>query len=167
LPGVEPAFGYVLGWNYLMKYLIPTPNNNNLAGAVIQYWTRHIHIAVWMSEPFPNLTTKVLASLKPCPYQCSSSYLVNPHHDCIGFRHWTAFHECLHEVCTMEDIQVFTVTISIVLRSVLGFVNDFATRLAVGFSESSCESRCQNQCQVEFATKQEHCANDANGHGSA
>jgi len=47
---VDPAFGFALGWNYLVKYLIVTPNNINAAGAVIQYWTRHIHIVVWMGE---------------------------------------------------------------------------------------------------------------------
>ena len=59
---VEPAFSDALGWNYIMKYLIPTPNSNTTsAGAVIQYWTRHIHIAVWMGEFFPNLTTHLTA----------------------------------------------------------------------------------------------------------
>ncbi|KAH8106707.1 dicarbixylic amino acid permease [Cristinia sonorae] len=45
---VDPAFGFALGWNYLLKYLIVTPNNINAAGVVIQYWNKNIHIAVWM-----------------------------------------------------------------------------------------------------------------------
>ncbi|KAG9124730.1 hypothetical protein FRC07_010465 [Ceratobasidium sp. 392] len=46
----DPALGFALGWNYLMKYLIVTPNNINAAGVVIRYWDVHgkVHIAVWM-----------------------------------------------------------------------------------------------------------------------
>jgi len=55
---VDPAFGFALGWNYLMKYLIVTPNNINAAGAVIQYWTRHVHIAVWMGKLSRGLDKK-------------------------------------------------------------------------------------------------------------
>ncbi|EEB97380.1 hypothetical protein MPER_03312 [Moniliophthora perniciosa FA553] len=51
---VDPAMGFALGWNYLMKYLmstrqiIVTPNNINAAGVVVQYWNDSVHIAVWM-----------------------------------------------------------------------------------------------------------------------
>jgi len=47
---VDPAFGFALGWNYLLKYLIVTPNNINAAGAVVQYWTTKVHIAIWMGK---------------------------------------------------------------------------------------------------------------------
>ena len=68
--------GFALGWNYLMKYLIVTPNNINAAGKcmifhqprltggckylyvvrtkmrrtgiVINYWTERVPIGVWM-----------------------------------------------------------------------------------------------------------------------
>ncbi|PFH54397.1 hypothetical protein AMATHDRAFT_53372 [Amanita thiersii Skay4041] len=45
---VDPALGFALGWNYLLKYLIVTPNNINAAGVVVQYWTRSVHIGIWM-----------------------------------------------------------------------------------------------------------------------
>ena len=47
---VDPAVGFALGYNYLMKYLIATPNNVNAAGAVLQYWHggREVNIGVWM-----------------------------------------------------------------------------------------------------------------------
>ncbi|KAG5646639.1 hypothetical protein DXG03_002629 [Asterophora parasitica] len=61
---VDPALGFALGWNYLMKYLIVTPNNINAAGIVVQYWTRKVHVAIWMGG--------------------------NPKHDRIGFRYWKA-----------------------------------------------------------------------------
>ena len=32
---VEPAFGFALGWNYLMKHLIATANSANAVGPVI------------------------------------------------------------------------------------------------------------------------------------
>jgi amino acid transporter len=64
----DPALGFALGWNYLLKYVrfplislpylyaesltwlqwIVTPNNINAAGVVVQYWTTSVHIAVWM-----------------------------------------------------------------------------------------------------------------------
>ncbi|KAG6854320.1 hypothetical protein C0991_008215 [Blastosporella zonata] len=47
---VDPALGFALGWNYLIKYLIVTPNNINAAGVVVQYWTQKVHIAVWMAS---------------------------------------------------------------------------------------------------------------------
>ena len=47
---VDPAVGFALGYNYLLKYLIVTPNNINAAGAVLQYWHggREVNIGVWM-----------------------------------------------------------------------------------------------------------------------
>lgn len=47
---VDPAVGFALGYNYLMKYLVVTPNNVNAAGAVLQYWHggREVNIGVWM-----------------------------------------------------------------------------------------------------------------------
>ena len=44
----DPALGFALGWNYLMKYLIVTPNNINAAGAVVQYWTTRVPLEAWM-----------------------------------------------------------------------------------------------------------------------
>ncbi|KAG8910682.1 hypothetical protein FRC01_006197, partial [Tulasnella sp. 417] len=48
---VDPALGFALGWNYLFKYLIVTPNNLSAAGIVIRYWDKQakVHIAVWMT----------------------------------------------------------------------------------------------------------------------
>ncbi|CAL1704868.1 unnamed protein product [Somion occarium] len=104
---VDPAFGFALGWNYLMKYLIVTPNNINAAGVVIQYWTRHVHIAVWMVIFiafifFINLLgVRVFGELE---FWFSSIKVItlvgllimgividlggNPKHDRIGFRYW-------------------------------------------------------------------------------
>ena len=40
----EPDVGHKL------SQLIVTPNNINAAGVVVQYWTRSVHIAIWMGE---------------------------------------------------------------------------------------------------------------------
>ncbi|THG95064.1 hypothetical protein EW026_g6520 [Hermanssonia centrifuga] len=104
---VDPAFGFALGWNYLLKYLIVTPNNINAAGVVIQYWNDSIHIAVWMVIFiafifFVNLLgVRVFGELE---FWFSSIKVItliglilmgiiidlggNPGHDRIGFRYW-------------------------------------------------------------------------------
>ncbi|KAI0646950.1 dicarbixylic amino acid permease [Trametes meyenii] len=98
---VDPAFGFGLGWNYLMKYVIVTPNNVNAAGVVIQYWTRKVHIAVWMVFFINLLGVRVFGELE---FWFSSIKVItliglllmgiiidlggNPRHDRIGFRYW-------------------------------------------------------------------------------
>ncbi|KAI0046119.1 dicarbixylic amino acid permease [Auriscalpium vulgare] len=98
---VDPAFGFALGWNYLMKYLIVTPNNINAAGAVIQYWTTKINIAVWMVFSINLLGVRVFGELE---FWFSSIKVIaliglllmgliidlggNPHGDRYGFRYW-------------------------------------------------------------------------------
>ncbi|KAG8719791.1 hypothetical protein FRC08_001978 [Ceratobasidium sp. 394] len=105
----DPALGFALGWNYLMKYLIVTPNNINAAGVVIRYWDVHgkVHIAVWMVILialifFVNLLgVRVFGELE---FWLSSIKVIaliglilmgividlggNPRHDRIGFRYW-------------------------------------------------------------------------------
>ncbi|KAI0781042.1 dicarbixylic amino acid permease [Trametes elegans] len=98
---VDPAFGFALGWNYLMKYVVVTPNNVNAAGVVIQYWTQKVHIAVWMVFCVNMLGIRVFGELE---FWFSSIKVVtliglllmgiiidlggNPRHDRIGFRYW-------------------------------------------------------------------------------
>ncbi|KAF8344211.1 dicarboxylic amino acid permease [Cantharellus anzutake] len=106
---VDPALGFALGYNYLFKYLIVTPNNINAAGVVIRYWDTHlrVHIAVWMvifiSLVFlvNMLGVRVFGELE---FWLSSIKVItltglilfgiivdlggNPKHDRIGFRHW-------------------------------------------------------------------------------
>ncbi|KAH9946204.1 dicarbixylic amino acid permease [Epithele typhae] len=110
---VDPAFGFALGWNYVLKYLIVTPNNINAAGVVIQYWTQKVHIAIWMLVYLPELIgfsqvffvnllgVRVFGELE---FWFSSIKVVtliglllmgiiidlggNPKHDRLGFRYW-------------------------------------------------------------------------------
>ncbi|KAG8933953.1 hypothetical protein FRC02_010888 [Tulasnella sp. 418] len=106
---VDPALGFALGWNYLMKYLIVTPNNINAAGVVIRYWDTQakVHIAVWMTifialifivnllgvRVFGELefwlsSIKVLALIGLILMGIIVDLGGNPKHDRIGFRYW-------------------------------------------------------------------------------
>ncbi|KAF9464654.1 dicarbixylic amino acid permease [Collybia nuda] len=106
---VDPALGFALGWNYLLKYLIVTPNNINAAGVVVQYWTRSVHIAIWMAifitfifvvnllgvRVFGELefwfsSIKVLALIGLLLMGIIIDLGGNPQHDRIGFRYWKA-----------------------------------------------------------------------------
>ncbi|EEB96515.1 hypothetical protein MPER_04339 [Moniliophthora perniciosa FA553] len=99
--------GFALGWNYLMKYLIVTPNNINAAGVVIQYWTQSVHIAIWMVifiafifivnllgvRVFGELefwfsSIKVVALIGLILMGIIVDLGGNPKHDRIGFRYW-------------------------------------------------------------------------------
>ncbi|EJD46155.1 dicarboxylic amino acid permease [Auricularia subglabra TFB-10046 SS5] len=104
---VDPSLGFALGWNYLLKYLIVTPNNVNAAGVVIRYWTDKVHISIWMVIFiafifFINLLgVRVFGELE---FWFSSLKVItligllimgividlggNPKHDRIGFRYW-------------------------------------------------------------------------------
>ncbi|EIM89892.1 dicarbixylic amino acid permease [Stereum hirsutum FP-91666 SS1] len=100
---VDPAFGFAIGWNYLIvrRYLIVTPNNINAAGIVIQYWTRKVPLEVWMVAGVNLLGVRVFGEIE---FWFSSIKVVsliglllmgliidlggNPEHDRIGFRYW-------------------------------------------------------------------------------
>jgi len=106
---VDPALGFALGYNYLLKYLIVTPNNINAAGVVVQYWTQSVHIAIWMVIfilfvfVINLLGVRVFGELE---FWFSSLKVIsliglllmgiiidlggNPKHDRIGFRYWRA-----------------------------------------------------------------------------
>lgn len=106
---VDPALGFALGWNYLLKYLIVTPNNINAAGVVVQYWTQSVHIAIWMVIFIAFIFVVNLLGVRvfgELEFWFSSIKIValiglllmgiiidlggNPHHDRIGFRYWKA-----------------------------------------------------------------------------
>ncbi|KAG9048725.1 hypothetical protein FS837_012161 [Tulasnella sp. UAMH 9824] len=106
---VDPALGFALGWNYLFKYLIVTPNNLSAAGIVIRYWDTHakVHIAVWMTIfivlvflinllgirffgelEFWMSSIKVLALIGLILFGLICDLGGNPRHDRVGFRYW-------------------------------------------------------------------------------
>lgn len=106
---VDPALGFALGWNYLFKYLIVTPNNLSAAGIVIRYWDTQakVHIAVWMTIfillvflinllgirffgelEFWMSSIKVLALIGLILFGLICDLGGNPRHDRVGFRYW-------------------------------------------------------------------------------
>ncbi|GAA5913819.1 uncharacterized protein JCM6883_004006 [Sporobolomyces salmoneus] len=46
---VDPSMGFALGWNYLLKYLVVTPNNITAGAIVVQYWTDKVPVAAWIT----------------------------------------------------------------------------------------------------------------------
>lgn len=110
---VDPALGFAVGWNYLAKYLIVTPNNINAAGVVVQYWEkgREVHIGAWMIlfigfiflvnflgvRVFGELefwfsSIKVIALIGLLLFGIIIDLGGNPKRDRIGFRYWKAPH---------------------------------------------------------------------------
>ncbi|KAF9532935.1 dicarboxylic amino acid permease [Crepidotus variabilis] len=106
---VDPALGFALGYNYLMKYLVVTPNNINAAGVVVQYWTHKVHIAIWMVIFIAFIFTINLLGVRvfgELEFWFSSIKIIcliglllmgiiidlggNPKHDRLGFRYWKA-----------------------------------------------------------------------------
>jgi len=104
---VDPALGFALGWNYLLKYWIVTPNNLNAAGLVIRYWTQEVNTAIWMVifmacifvinmlgvRVFGELefwfsSIKVIALIGLMLMSIIIDLGGNPKHDRIGFRYW-------------------------------------------------------------------------------
>ncbi|KAF7363396.1 AA-permease domain-containing protein [Mycena sanguinolenta] len=106
---VDPALGFALGWNYLLKYLIVTPNNINAAGVVIFFWAggRKVPTEAWMVIFIVFIASVNLLGVRvfgEMEFWFSSIKVIsliglllmgiiidlggNPRHDRIGFRYW-------------------------------------------------------------------------------
>lgn len=46
---LDPAWGFAMGWNYALNWLIVMPLELTAAGLVINYWTTSVNIAVWIT----------------------------------------------------------------------------------------------------------------------
>jgi amino acid transporter len=46
---LDPAWGFAMGWNYALNWLIVMPLELTAAGFIINYWTTSIHLAVWIT----------------------------------------------------------------------------------------------------------------------
>jgi amino acid transporter len=46
---LDPAWGFAMGWNYALNWLIVMPLELTAAGLVINYWTNSVNIAVWIT----------------------------------------------------------------------------------------------------------------------
>ncbi|KAL0946953.1 hypothetical protein HGRIS_013110 [Hohenbuehelia grisea] len=156
---VDPALGFALGWNYLMKYLIVTPNNINAAGVVIQYWTRHVHIAIWMSIFIAFIFVVNLLGVRvfgELEFWFSSIKVValiglllmgiiidlggNPQHDRIGFRYWKApdgpMGHFLQNKVNNESLSIFLGFWSTLTNALFAFIGTELIGVTVGEAEN-------------------------------
>ncbi|KAF9246565.1 dicarboxylic amino acid permease [Melanogaster broomeanus] len=98
---VDPALGFALGWNYLMKYLVAPASNINAACIAMQYWTLLVPLEAWTvfllnllgvrvfgELEFWTSTLKVLSLLGFILLGIVVDLGGNPLHDRIGFRYW-------------------------------------------------------------------------------
>ncbi|KAJ7063255.1 dicarbixylic amino acid permease [Mycena amicta] len=106
---VDPALGFALGWNYLLKYLIVTPNNINAAGVVVSYWAggrkipsealmvificfialvNLLGVRVFGELEFWFSSIKVVSLIGLLLMGIIIDLGGNPNHDRIGFRYW-------------------------------------------------------------------------------
>ena len=46
---LDPAWGFAMGWNYTLNWLIVMPLELTAAGLVINYWSTSVNIAVWIT----------------------------------------------------------------------------------------------------------------------
>ncbi|CAF3847308.1 unnamed protein product, partial [Rotaria sordida] len=46
---LDPAWGFAMGWNYALNWLIVMPLEITAAGFVINYWTTSINVGVWIT----------------------------------------------------------------------------------------------------------------------
>ncbi|CAF3010196.1 unnamed protein product [Rotaria sp. Silwood2] len=46
---LDPAWGFAMGWNYALNWLIVMPLEITAAGLVINYWTTSVNIGVWVT----------------------------------------------------------------------------------------------------------------------
>ncbi|TFL00709.1 APC amino acid permease [Pterulicium gracile] len=46
---LDPSFGFAMGWNYVLQWVVTLPLEISVAASTILYWTTDVHIAVWMT----------------------------------------------------------------------------------------------------------------------
>ncbi|KAJ7685137.1 dicarbixylic amino acid permease [Mycena polygramma] len=143
---VDPALGFALGWNYLLKYLIVTPNNINAAGVVVQYWQggRNVPSEAWMVVLVNLLGVRVFGEME---FWFSSIKVVsliglllmgiiidlggNPKHDRIGFRYWKAPNGPMghYLVRDKEHLSIFLGFWSTLTNALFAYILSFGTEL--------------------------------------
>ncbi|KAJ7286269.1 dicarbixylic amino acid permease [Mycena rebaudengoi] len=158
---VDPALGFALGWNYLFKYLIVTPNNINAAGVVLAYWhgARGVHVAVWMAifilfiMVVNFLGVRVFGELEfwfsSIKVLCLIGLLLmgiiidlggNPKHDRIGFRYWKAPYgpmgHFLLAVVKQEHLSIFLGFWSTMTNALFAYIGTELIGVTVGEAQN-------------------------------
>ncbi|KAJ7046731.1 dicarbixylic amino acid permease [Mycena alexandri] len=157
----DPALGFALGWNYLMKYLIVTPNNINAAGVVIQYWAggRKLPLEAWMIVFitfifFVNLlgvrvfgemefwfsSIKVLSLIGLLLMGIIIDLGGNPKHDRIGFRYWHApngpMGTYLYSIVKNEHLSIFLGFWATLTNALFAYIGTELIGVTVGEAEN-------------------------------
>nr|CRX79058.1 hypothetical protein ls5930a1_00104 [Leucosporidium scottii] len=104
---VDPAMGFAVGYNYLFKYWIVTPNNLVAGSLIVQYWTDAVPVGAWIAIFIAIIVAINLLGIKffgEVEFWMSLFKIVvltgliilglvidlggAPGHDRIGFRYW-------------------------------------------------------------------------------
>ncbi|KZV99166.1 hypothetical protein EXIGLDRAFT_726231 [Exidia glandulosa HHB12029] len=157
---VDPSVGFALGWNYLMKYLVVTPNNINAAGVVIRYWTEKVHTAVWMVIFIAFIFVVNLLGVRvfgELEFWFSSLKVItliglllmgiiidlggNPRHDRIGFRYWNPpdgpmGHYLKDQVGGRESLSIFLGFWSVMVNALFAFIGTELIGVTVGEAQN-------------------------------
>ncbi|KII88578.1 hypothetical protein PLICRDRAFT_41765 [Plicaturopsis crispa FD-325 SS-3] len=156
---VDPALGFALGYNYLLKYLIVTPNNVNAAGVVIVYWTQAVPTWVWMiifialicainllgirffgELEFWFSTIKVITLIGLILMGIIIDLGGNPRHDRIGFRYWQhpngPMGHYLLKVVHQEHLSIFLGFWSTLTNALFAFIGTELIGVTVGEAEN-------------------------------
>ncbi|KAJ7109326.1 dicarbixylic amino acid permease [Mycena epipterygia] len=154
---INPTSGFALGWNYLLKYLIVTPNNINAAGVVITYWAgaRKVPIEAWMVIFIVFIALVNLLGVRvfgEMEFWFSSIKVVsliglllmgiiidlggNPKHDRIGFRYWKApngpMGHYLLGVVHKEHLSIFLGFWAVLTNALFAFIGTELVGVTVG-----------------------------------
>ncbi|KAF8875776.1 APC amino acid permease [Infundibulicybe gibba] len=46
---LDPSFAFAMGWNYVLQWAVVLPLEITVAGTTVQYWTKDVNIAVWIT----------------------------------------------------------------------------------------------------------------------
>ncbi|KAJ6596840.1 amino acid permease/ SLC12A domain-containing protein [Mycena vulgaris] len=158
---VDPALGFALGWNYLLKYLIVTPNNINAAGVVITYWAgaRKVPTEAWMVIFIVFIALVNLLGVRvfgELEFWFSSIKVIsliglllmgiiidlggNPKHDRIGFRYWKApdgpMAHYLLSVVHRESLSIFLGFWAVMTNALFAFIGTELIGVTVGEAQN-------------------------------
>ncbi|KAK4045964.1 amino acid transporter [Microbotryomycetes sp. JL201] len=90
---VDPAMGFATGLNYLMKYLIVTPNNIVSGAIVVQYWTDVVPVGAWIAIYIVGIVLVNLLGIRVFgEVEFWMSLVIDlggaPNRERLGFRYW-------------------------------------------------------------------------------
>ncbi|KAJ7709955.1 dicarbixylic amino acid permease [Mycena rosella] len=158
---VDPALGFALGYNYLIKYLVVTPNNLNAAGVVVTYWAgaRKVPTEAWMVIFIVFIALVNLLGVRvfgEMEFWFSSIKVVsliglllmgiiidlggNPKHDRIGFRYWRPPYgpmgHYLLSVVHKESLSIFLGFWAVLTNALFAFIGTELIGVTVGEAQN-------------------------------